>query len=55
MCVLLGIFSLRGLTVAYVRVESQITIQVGRLHRLTGSALDHTSLPPELESRRGHI
>jgi len=27
----------------------------GRLRGLTGSALDYRSLPPEFESRRGHI
>jgi len=28
---------------------------VGHLRGFVGSALDHRSLPPELESRRGHI
>jgi len=28
---------------------------LGRLRGLVGSALDHRSLPPEFESRRGHI
>ena len=32
-----------------------IKLLVGRLRGLTGSALDHISLPPEFESRRGHI
>ena len=27
----------------------------GRLRGLVGSVLDHRSLPPEFESRRGHI
>jgi len=28
---------------------------LGPLHGLTGSTLDHRSLPPEFESRHGHI
>jgi len=28
---------------------------MGRLRGLTGSGLDHKSLPPEFEHRRGHI
>jgi len=38
-----------------VSVSGLSTPYFGRLRGLTGSALDHRSLPPEFEPRRGHI
>ena len=38
-----------------VSQRNRSTAKAGRLRGLVGSALDHGSLPPEFESRRGHI
>ena len=45
----------RGYTVNVCRPVGSTRLYKGRLRRLVGSALDHISLTPEFECRRGHI